>query len=93
MASADGEAEPYEIETYFKHLVHTYTGLNFKEIGDLNYIDYLRYRRDAFILRCSATEEGRAFLQDCKRMEVTTPDRASLRELVGEENVHGRKIT
>ena len=39
--------------------MHEYTGLNVNEIEELEYIDYLQYRRDAFIHEMNKTEEGR----------------------------------
>ncbi len=85
MASGDAEGSPYEVETYWKHLVYTYTGLSFKEIGSLNYVDFLQYRRDAYIQRCLSTPEGRAHLQDAYRMEQTKPDRGKLHQRFGKE--------
>lgn len=85
MASGDSEGIPYEAETYWRHLVFWYTGLNFNEIGQLNYVDFLQYRRDAYIQKCLSTQEGRAHLQDAYRMEQTKPDRGKLRQKVGKE--------
>lgn len=85
MASQDSEGDPYEVETYLRHLVATYTGLNFNEIGQLNYIDFLQYRRDAYIQRCMSTQEGRNHLHECWRFEQTKPDREKLRRTVGKE--------
>lgn len=66
-----------------KHLVSEYTGLNFREIGALNYIDFLQYRRDAFITMLSRTEKGQEYLDNAWRMEQTAPDRAALRKQFG----------
>lgn len=85
MASVDDEGVPYDVETYWRHLVSGYTGLNFNEIGQLNYVTFLQYRRDAFIQRCSATKEGRDYLHECWRMEQTEPDRVKLRRVTGKE--------
>ena len=85
MASKDDEAVPYDVETYWRYLVSSYTGLNFIEIGQLNYVDFLRYRHDAFIQRCASTKEGRDFLHECWRMEQTKPDRGKLRRITGKE--------
>lgn len=49
--------------TYWEHLVHEYTGLNVNEIEELEYIDYLQYRRDAFVHEMNKTEEGREYLE------------------------------
>lgn len=60
-----------------------YTGLNFLQIGQLNYIEYLTYRRDAFITRLNQTEVGQEYLRNAWRMEQTEPDRAALRQKFG----------
>lgn len=62
-----------------------YTGLNFFEVGELDYVQYLIWRRDAYIQWLSSTEEGQKYLDKCWRMEQTTPDRAKLREKFGRE--------
>lgn len=55
------------------------------EIEELNYIDYLRYRRDAFIWHMSQTEKGEEYLDNAWRIEQTKPDREKLRENFGKE--------
>ena len=70
----------YTTTSWAKHLVAEYTGLSFKEIGELNYIEYLTYRRDAFIHRMNQTEVGQEYLDNAWRMEQTEPDRQSLRK-------------
>ena len=45
------------------------------EIEELEYIDYLQYKRDAFIHSCNHSEEGREY--------QTKPDRKRLRGLFG----------
>lgn len=62
-----------------------YTGLNFNDIGRLNYVTFLQYRRDAFIQRCRSTEAGQEYLDNAWRMEQTKPDRPSLRKKLGKE--------
>jgi hypothetical protein len=51
----------------------------------LDYIDYLQYRRDAFIYRMSQTEKGQEYLDNAYRLEQTKPDRKRLREKYGKE--------
>lgn len=75
----------YDIPTYWEHIVHEYTGLNFNEIEELEYIDYLQYRRDAFIHLCNKTEEGREYLENACTLTQTEPDRKRLRELFGKK--------
>lgn len=57
-----------------------YTRLNVIEVGQLNYVDFLKYKRDAFITRCRTTEAGREYLANAWRLEQTAPDRAKLRK-------------
>lgn len=66
-------------------MVSEYSGLNFLEIGELNLIQYLVWRRDAFIYQCNQTESGREYLDNAWRMEQTEPDRAALRQKLGRE--------
>lgn len=51
----------------------------------MDYIDYLRYRRDAFILRMSQTEKGQEYLDNAYRLEQVKPDRKALRNKYGKE--------
>lgn len=73
----------YNSPTWYKHLVSVYTGLNFLQIQKLNYIEYLQYRRDAFINWLSGSEKGQEYLDNAWRMEQTEPDRAALRRKFG----------
>ena len=58
------------------------------EVEELDYFDYLQYRRDAFIYNLSKTEKGQEYLDNAYRLEQTEPDRRSLQERFGK----GRKI-
>lgn len=62
-----------------------YTGLSFVEVGRLDYLEYLTYRRDSLIHMLSKTEAGEEYLDNAWRMEQTKPDRAALREKFGKE--------
>lgn len=73
------------INTTWEHLVAQYTGLNILQVEELDYIDYLMYRRDAFIYRMSQTEKGKEYLDNAWRLEQTKPDRDSLRKKFGKE--------
>ncbi len=66
-------------------MVSEYTGLNFIEVGKLNYLQYLIWRRDAFIQWLSRSEAGQEYLDNAWRMEQTEPDRPSLRKKLGKE--------
>lgn len=64
-----------------------YTGLNFLEVAQLDYLQYLVWRRDAFIYKMSRTEAGREYLDNAWRMEQTEPDRAALRKKLGRKEI------
>jgi hypothetical protein len=82
----------YNTVTWYKHLVAEYTGLSFHEIGELPYIEYLTYRRDAFITMLNKSEAGQEYLRNAWRLEQTEPDRAALRRKFGrkEEATNGQ---
>lgn len=75
----------YTTTSWWKHLVSEYTGLSFNEVGRLNYLEYLTYRRDAYIHKLNQTEAGQEYLDNAWRMEQTQPDRAALRKKFGKE--------
>ena len=62
-----------------------YTGLNFHEVSQLDYVQYLVWRRDAYIHKLNQTEEGKKYLDNAWRMEQTEPDRAGLRKKLRKE--------
>ena len=72
-------------------MVAEYTGLTILQVEDLDYIDYLTYRRDAFIHRLSQTQKGLEYLDNAYRIEQTEPDRKNLRNQFGKEGNNGRK--
>lgn len=84
MADSKGGHE-YNTPTFYKHLVSVYTGLNFKQIGQLPYLEFLQYRRDAFINWLNQSEAGQEYLRNAWRMEQTKPDRAALRRKFGKK--------
>lgn len=69
--------------TWGKRLVAEYSGLNFHQVGQLDYGIYLLWLRDAYIAGLNRTEEGRQYLDNCWRMEQTKPDRAKLHSKFG----------
>lgn len=62
-----------------------YTGLNFFEVSQLDYLQYLVWRRDAYIYMLTRTEAGQEYLDNAWRMEQTEPDRSALRKKYGKE--------
>lgn len=73
--------------TWGKRLVSQYSGLNFHQVERLDYVTYLLWRRDAYIQALSSTEDGRAYLDDCCRMEQTKADRKKLHQILGKGGV------
>ena len=62
-------------------VVCRYTGLNFRQIDNLNVFLYWLYYRDAVIYYNMQTEKGRDWLDECWARNQTEPDRKALREL------------
>jgi hypothetical protein len=54
-------------------------------VAQLPYLQYLVWRRDAFIHWLSRTETGQEYLDNAWRMEQTKPDRAALRAKFGKK--------
>ena len=64
-------------------MVARYTGLNILQVEELDYLDFLRYKRDAFIYQMSQSEKGEEYLNNAWRLEQVTPNRERLREQFG----------
>lgn len=64
-------------------MVAEYAGLSLLQVSELDFLQYLVWRRDAFIYSLSRTEAGQEYLDNAWRMEQTAPDRAKLREHFG----------
>ena len=62
-----------------------YSGLSLLEVGQLDYVQFLTWRRDAFIYFLNRTEEGREYLDNAWRLEQTKPDRPKLRKKLRKE--------
>lgn len=62
-----------------------YSGLDFLQVGQLDYLTFLFWRRDAYIYMLSKTEGGQEYLDNAWRMEQTEPDRKALRKKYGRE--------
>ena len=63
-----------------------YAGLSLLQVRELNYVQYLIWRRDAYIHMLSRTEAGQEYLDNAWRMEQTKPDRAGLRKKLGKNS-------
>ncbi len=78
-SGGDTALNDYRSTSWFLRLTSDYTGLSFLEVRELPYIQYLTWRRDAYITYLNSFEEGREYLDNAWRMEQTKPDRAKLR--------------
>lgn len=90
MAEDSAGRHEYINTTWGRRLVAEYTGLNFHQVGRLDYGTYLLWLRDAYIAGLNSTEEGRQYLDDCWRMEQTKPDRGKLSAKFGKGAQHGQ---
>lgn len=78
----DTPAENYFPNTSWgRRMVSSYTGLSFHEVGQLDYVSYLQWLRDAYIYALNQTQEGREYLRNAWRMQQTEPDRGAIRRL------------
>ncbi len=66
-------------------MVVEYTGLNIREIGEMEIDEYMYYLRDAFIHRANQDEKGQKYLENAYYYKQTKPDRARLREKFGKK--------
>lgn len=81
----DSKGHQYEVLTHWEYIVARYVGISILDVEELNYLDYLKLRRDAFIYRMNQTEKGREYLDNAYRLEQTKPDKQALREKFGKE--------
>lgn len=79
----DGEVRhQYHIYTTTPRMIAEYARISVPEVYDLDLIDYLILRRDAYISMLSRTKSGQEYLEKAWCREQTEPDRAALRELI-----------
>ena len=78
-----GAGHQYETTSWWQHLVAQYAGISLLDVRELDYIQYLTWRRDAFIHWLSQSEYGQEYLDDAWRLEQTKPDRQKLRAKYG----------
>jgi hypothetical protein len=79
----------YNTTSWWDKLIADYMGMSIREVKALEYVEYLTYRRDAFIHRLSQTERGQEYLDNAWRMEQTKPDREALRKKHRKEEPRG----
>ncbi|MEF9952639.1 MAG: hypothetical protein RSA01_00500 [Clostridium sp.] len=59
--------------------ISDYTGLNFNEVKSLSYVEYLLYRREAWVFNLKQSEQGREFLKSLYRFSQTKADIKAIR--------------
>ena len=64
-------------------MVADYCRISMPEVEEMDFVDYLKMRRDAFITRLNQTEKGQEYLDNAWILEQTAPNRNSLREQFG----------
>lgn len=85
MNDNEGFLYGYEVSTRELKSVSDYTGLNFEEVQNLYFDEFLLLLRDAFIYKCEQSQKGQEYLENCWILEQTTPDRKRLREQFNNE--------
>lgn len=78
-----GAGHQYETTSWWQHLVAQYAGISLLDVRELDYIQYLIWKRDAFIHWLSQSEFGQEYLDEAWRLEQTKPDRQKLRAKYG----------
>lgn len=78
---AQDEGLPYDMELYWEHVVAEYLGTTVTEVLDLDLVDFLALRREAFIASMSKTQDGREYLENCKMFEAEDADYDAVRKL------------
>lgn len=66
---------------YWEHIIAEYLGASVREVLDLDVVDFLALRREAYIAEMSKTKEGREYLQNCKLFESDETDYDGLSDL------------
>ncbi|MGL5637570.1 MAG: hypothetical protein ACRCX8_01390 [Sarcina sp.] len=74
------EGHQYRTHTAELKALSDYTGLNFKELLELEIDEYKLLLRDAFIYNYNQSEKGREYLETAWILEQSKPDREALRE-------------
>uniref|UniRef100_UPI00260E6188 hypothetical protein n=1 Tax=Clostridium sp. TaxID=1506 RepID=UPI00260E6188 len=65
----------FEVNTLEEKIVCKYTGYNFDRLESMDVFEYWLLLRDAVIYNYMQSEQGNEYLDNCWRMEQTSPDR------------------
>lgn len=85
MADSTAGHHKYTTTSWWQHLVAQYAGISLLQVRELDYLQYLIWRRDAYIHWLSGFEKGQEYLDNAWRMEQTEPDRVRLRQKLRKE--------
>lgn len=79
-----GDKDDSQYKTDFHELkaVSDYTGMNFKELRELDLLNFWRYYRDAIIYQLKKSDAGQDYLKQAYNSEQTKPDRAGLAQYI-----------
>ena len=78
----EGVRRYYHVATGACSMVARFANMSIPQVMDLNIIDYLILRRDAFIQSMSRTKEGLEALEAAWMREQTKADRTMLRKMI-----------
>ena len=70
---------PYDINSYWESMTAKYLNCSVFDVLNLDYVDFLFYRRDAFIAELSKTDAGREYLEKAKAFESEEADYEGMR--------------
>lgn len=80
---SDDGLEQFNVESSELKAIADYTGLNFREILELPYKEYLSYRNDSWTYNLKSSDKGREFLTTLKRLNTKKADMKAIREIKG----------
>ena len=82
-----GETEKaaYDLKTKGEKLVMDYLNISIFDVHEMPIDLYLFFMREAYIYGTMKTKESREYLENCRRMEQTKPDRQKIRRKIQEQ--------
>lgn len=79
----------YQIYTSTPRMIAEYAGMSIPAVLELDLVDYLILRRDAYISMLTRSKAGREYLEKAWCREQTEPDRSALRKLIAGGGARG----
>lgn len=81
-APGDKDESPYKTDYHELKAVSDYTGMNFRELRELDLLTFWRYYKDAIIYKLKKTEAGQEYLRRAWNTEQTKPDREAIAQII-----------